>query len=443
MKPYLLIANIILIAVGAMACQSLSLQTQVPVPTVTQTALPQSTVRLSPTASPTATPTPTAEGGIVSLTLWTVEEVSAQADGDTGDYFTESLEAFKETYPLYEVDVVIKKPSGKGGILDFLRTANTVAPSVLPDVAIMLSTDLSQAHAENLIRTLNGRLDRSIVQDLLPAARRIGTVDERLVGVPIGLELEHLVYHTDVLTHTALSWTDILTNNETYLFPAKGVNGLLNEATLALYFSAGGNFQNDSGQPSLNEQALRRVLDFYSTGVERGVIDRRVLDAASTQDLWPLYLNNEISLTNISARQYLTDRTRLSNTRYAPIPVPTTGATPIAVTQGWVLTLVTNDANRQEAALRLLEWFLDTETNATWNQINHAIPSRDTAYQQVAADDPYWVFLTEQLNTARPLPRFAGYDRLGRVMQQAVEQVIRGEATPDEAVATVVDALTN
>jgi maltose-binding protein MalE len=96
---------------------------------------------------------------------------------------------------------------------------------------------------------------------------------------------------------------------------------------------------------------------------------------------------------------------------------------------------------RQDAALRLIETFLSTTNNADWNRLNKSIPVRDTAYQQLAGDDPYWIFLTNQLNTARPEPRFTQYDRIGRIMQQAVEQVIRGEATADEATDTAIDAL--
>jgi maltose-binding protein MalE len=84
---------------------------------------------------------------------------------------------------------------------------------------------------------------------------------------------------------------------------------------------------------------------------------------------------------------------------------------------------------------------MSTTSNANWNTINRTIPTRDTAYQNVAGDDPYWVYLTEQLNTAQPSPSFDGYDRIGRIIQQAVQQVISGEATPEEATATAIDAL--
>ena len=167
-----------------------------------------------------------------------------------------------------------------------------------------------------------------------------------------------------------------------------------------------------------------------------------LLEAATTAELWPTYLQGQAGLTQVSVNQYLTDRELLNNSMYAPISVADEQDTPVVITNGWVLVLVTDDPARQKAALNLVEWFLSTNNNAAWNNLNKSIPSRDTSFQQLAGGDPYWEFLTEQLNTARPHPRFTGYDQLGRILQQAVQQVISGEATPEEATATAIDALT-
>jgi ABC-type glycerol-3-phosphate transport system substrate-binding protein len=382
-----------------------------------------------------------AEDGSLALTFWTVEQVSPSAGEELGAFFSENIRGFERTNPNIKVDTLIKKSSGKGGILDFLKTAREVAPSVLPDVVVMNPADLDQALADNLIQPLDGRLDRSIVQDLLPAARRMGTVDDKLVGVPIGLEMEHAVYHRQVFTETPVVWQDVLSKNTSYLFPAKGTNGLVNDVTLSQYFSAGGEFLNDRGAPGINERIFRDVLDFYQRARENGIIDASILDAATTEELWPVYLGGRAGLAQISVRQYLMDRETLSNTDFAPLPVHDRTNTPVPVMHGWVLALTTSDVGRQDAALRLIETFLSTANNAEWNRINRSIPVRDTAYQQLAGDDPYWLFLTNQLNTARPEPQFPQYDQIGRIMQQAVEQVIRGEATADEATQTAIDAL--
>ncbi|MCL4299639.1 MAG: extracellular solute-binding protein [Anaerolineae bacterium] len=414
-------------------------QTQAPVqPTATLQRTNTPPVESAPTITTTAIP----ESETLILTFWTTEAVSPKAEGESGNFMTNSLKTFETNNPNIQVELLLKKPSGKGGVLDFLRTARQVAPSILPDIAIMNATDLNQADAAGLLQTLDNRLDRSIVQDLLPAARKMGTVDQRLVGVPLSLEMEHMVYNTKVFTAAPMLWSTVLSSNTRYLFPAKGINGLVNDTTLSQYFSAGGAFHTDQETLKIDDRVLRNVLTFYQQALENNVIDATLLEAATTEELWPTYLDGKAGLTQIGVRQYLTDRDSFNNSTFAAIPVQTEKDTPVAITHGWTLVLITDDINRQRAALRLIEWFLSTSNNATWNNLNKSIPSRDSAFQQLAGDDPYWAFLTEQLNSAQPQPGFSGYDQLGRILQQAVEQVIRGEATPDEATATAVDALT-
>lgn len=431
--------------------QLLSSGCQFGAPTATaepDTATVELTATTRPSRTPTAaisltsTPIPVIESSPITLTFWTVEQVSPLRDDELGDYFGTSLRLFERTNADIEVELLVKKASGKGGIVDFLRTAREVAPTVLPDVVVMDAKDLEQASVESLIQSLDGRLDRAIVQDLFPAARRMGTVNDRLVGVPLGLEMEHAVYSTLVFTATPVTWTDVLSKNTTYLFPAKGINGLVNDFTLSQYFSAGGEFLDDEGLPKIDDAILKDVLTFYQQARENGTIDASILEAASTEELWPNYLEANAGVAQISVRQFLTDRDLLESTMFAPLPVRNDADVPVSVIHGWVLVLVTDEIDRQEPALRLMESFLSTVSNATWNRINRSIPVRDTAYQQLADDDPYWLFLTNQLNTARPEPSFPEYDRIGRIIQQAIEQVIRDEKTPEEATATAMDALT-
>lgn len=396
------------------------------------------TMTATPTLAAKATPTE----NVITLTFWTVEPVSPKAQGEAGKFISNGLQAFERNNPDLKINLLLKKASGKGGVLDFLRTAKEVAPTILPDVAVMNATDLPQAYAEGLLQPLDNRLDRSIVQDLLPAARRMGTFNERLIGIPLGLEMEHTVYNTKIITTAPLLWTDVLSSNTRYLFPAKGINGLINDVTLSQYFSAGGTFRTDEGKLTINDQVLRQVLNFYQQAVAQRIIDTDILQAASTEELWPVYLKSRAGLAQISVRQYLADRASLQNTTFTPLPVQKLSNTPVPISHGWALVLITEDITRQRAALRLMEWFLSSSNNAAWNQLNNAIPTRDTAYKQVAGDDPYWVFLTEQLNNAQPQPGFDGYNQVGRIIQQAIEQVIRGEASPDQAAATAMDALT-
>lgn len=411
-----------------------------PPPTATRSNTPTAvSPALLTTPTPTATGTP--EDSTLTLTLWTIEQISGLATEEAATFFEQTINKFERANPGVTVKVLVKKPSGKGGVLDFLRTANDVAPAVMPDVVVMNATDLEQSFADRLIQPLDGKLDRSIVQDLLPAARRVGTVQENLAGVPLGIEMEHTVYDSRMFTQTNVLWTDVLSRSASYSFPAKGVNGLVNDVTLSHYFSAGGNLLDDEGNPKIDEQPLRETLGFYQNLLDAGLIDDSLLEASTTEELWPQFLDRQAEVAQISVHQFLTDQETIEFALPGPPPLPTAEAIPVGVMHAWVFSLVTGDINRQEEALRLMESFLSTEANLTWNQINKSIPVRDSSFQQLAGDDPYWQLLTSQLNTARPEPRFTGYDRVERIFQQSVEQVLRGEATAEDAASTAVDAL--
>lgn len=439
------VALIAIVALLTFACQAAPVSNDAANPDITPT-LPSATPTPSditpragtPVLASTVAPTDETQ----TLTVWTVEAVSPMAGEESALFFEQTIQGFELANPNIDVKVLLKKPTGKGGVLDFLRTAKEVAPSVLPDVVVMQATDLNQAFAERLIQPLDGKLDRSIVQDLLPASRRVGTVNEKLAGVPLGIQMEHTVYNTGVFTGTPIYWTNVLSRNTRYLFPAKGVNGLVNDVTLAQYFSAGGELVDEEGLPKIDDRALSAVLSFYEQARDNGNIDVSLLETGATEELWPNYLAGQAGIAQLSVSQYLTDRHLLNSTQPAALPVEDATKIPSGIMHAWVLVLITDDVNRQDAALRLLETFLSTENNATWNQINKSIPVRDSSYQLLAVDDPYWAFLTQALNTARPEPRFSGYDRVGRILQQAVEQVLRAEATATEATSTAIDALT-
>jgi ABC-type glycerol-3-phosphate transport system substrate-binding protein len=437
----LLTAGLIFLLVG---CQMSTSSTP-----VEPTATAVTSVALPPHPIPTvgATPTVSTNGVVtdttITLRIWTIEGISPETPGEAGSFVSNSLRVFERVNPNVKIEVALKKPSGKGGMLDFLRTARDVAPTIMPDVAILNTTDLNQAFTNGLIQPLDGRLDRSLVQDLIPAARKMGTVDNKLVGVPLGLDMEHTVYNTRTFTAPLVLWSDVLSSNTKYLFPAKGVNGLVNDTTLSFYFSAGGKLLNDEGHPQIDERVLRSVLDFYRQAVSQTVIAPAVvLNASTPEELWPTYLEAKAGMAQISVRQLLTDRELLKNTSFAPLPVPQAGDAPVLITHSWALVLVTDQAERQKVALDLIQLFMSTENNADWNTINKSIPTRQTAYKQVAGNDPYWAFLSDQLKTAQAQPGFVGYDQIGRIIQQAVQQVLNGEATPDQATATAIDALT-
>ena len=95
-----------------------------PISEVTPTKLASQTTvsRATPTVTPTATP----EGTPLKLTFWTIESISPDAEGEAGNFIGNSLRAFERAHPEIDVQLQLKKATGKGGVVDFLRTAKNV-----------------------------------------------------------------------------------------------------------------------------------------------------------------------------------------------------------------------------------------------------------------------------------------------------------------------------
>ena len=119
-------------------------------------------VSLPPTPIPsplqpivTPTPTPELEPMIVTLELWLPQELAPYGVEPGAALLAQQLDDFSEAYPDLQVDVLVKKARGRGGLLDFLRTARDAAPAVLPDVVVLDAAELETAARSGLIRPLD------------------------------------------------------------------------------------------------------------------------------------------------------------------------------------------------------------------------------------------------------------------------------------------------
>jgi multiple sugar transport system substrate-binding protein len=253
-------------------------------------------------------------------------------------------------------------------------------------------------------------------------------------------DLDHLVYNTGRMTVPPSSWPGVLSNPGPYTFPAGGQAGLVNDDFLIQYLAvrpwpAGG----DPDTPFLDRDSLTAVLQFYQDGVSRGVFPVSIVDYNTTEDGWRDYLAGEAALTHVSAHRYLSERDGLQSSAMAPIPaVNGPGA---AIGRGWALALVASDPARQSAALEFITQMMSPEMNATWSQAAGYLPTRRAATALWDEADSFTRFAQQQLEAAQPRPRLPNYTQVAAVLQEAVEDVITGVATPEEAAAQAVEKL--
>jgi ABC-type glycerol-3-phosphate transport system substrate-binding protein len=436
----------VLLSLPITGCETLT-RVLTPVPGATPTATP--TTPRPPTA--TVTPTATPAGAVASpqprritLTLWTIEALGPIGEVPGAQELAAQIEAFEKANPDIRVEVVRKKPYGKGGMLDFLTTTKAAVPSGLPDIAVLNTRELGVAARRQLIQPLEGQIEDELIQDLVGAARSGGRVNDTWYGLPFVADVEHLIYNTSLVSPPPVTWTDVLSGTAQYLFPAggqaaaTGQANVVNDAFVIQYLAAGGRFTDEAGRPTVDRLAVAQVLSFYADGLALGVIPENILEYRNLDDVWPVYLAEEVAMANTSASRYLAGRQGFRKSSFAAVPTHTGVATTLA--DMWAYVLVTDDPGRQAAAWSLIRWLMEPQHLGPWALAAYRLPTRLSALPDTS-DDEYLKFVTDLLLRAQMRPRDPYHIEAGRALQEAVEAVVTGSASPEEAAARAVAAL--
>ena len=435
----LLVLCLLVLASLVAACKSEEAGEQTPAPT----ASPAATALTPSPAAPGLTPTPGGAifaTGPITLTVWTIQEFAPSDASAGGRLLLDQLLAFDRSHPDINLDVVVKRATGPGGIDDYLRIASQVAPTVLPDIAVMERSTMLEAatlqradlNQAGLVYPLDDLLLPETIADLLPIARDMGTVDGQLMGVPFMLDLEHIVYNSAILTETVpLDWQAILDSGGPYLFPA-GVDAPV-DSTLLHYLAAGGALYDSEGLPYLQLDPLTEVFRFYQRGDQDRVIPVAALQARSLNESWNAYRNGNVLISHVLASDYLSGREELLNSAVAPIPGPEGPGVTFA--SGWLYTLCNPDPTSQRLAAELLGWLLAGDNLGVWSYASQWLPSTESALAVWPVDDEYVEFVRKQLESSTVHPDVGYMLAVQARLSQAVREVLLGNASPAAAAA--------
>jgi ABC-type glycerol-3-phosphate transport system substrate-binding protein len=333
--------------------------------------------------------------------------------------------------------VLIKNDHGPGGLLDLLKSASPVAPGILPDVIALDTTDLETAARLGLIQPIDSLLPADVSADLFPAARDLATHDGKLYGVVVSADLEHLAYNTKVMAASPAQWSDILTSTRpvVYVFSLHDGSGV-SDSVLAHYFALGGQVVDTNGRPTLDQPALLALLNLYQQAQRRNILPANVLELDDSTQVWNTFRSSGAAIVDVQASRYMSIVLDSPSIQFAPLPAVDQSIAPIA--RGWALALVTHDPHRQAPAIRLMQRLASPLNNGAWTQSARTLPGRISALAQWDQSDPYTGFVHDQLARAQAAPPASITNVIGPVMRKAIDDVLSGHATPEEAAQLAV-----
>ncbi len=397
--------------------------------------LPNPVIASAPTAPPnlnatstrvTNTRTPITVTSAITLTVWTTESFAPNTT-PAGRAWRSQLDAFSLENPNIHIETVLKKASGKGGLLDFLLTTQAIVPAQLPDVITLDLVDVPLAAEQGALQSLDGVLATELQNDFFPFALRAAHDQNQWIAVPFVTDVQHLVYFKNVVRKVPTTWDEVLKQKATLLLPLGG-----DDPFLLQYLAVAPD--NALAQGTLDQTATAQTLSFIKRAHDQALLPEIAIGLKNVDEAWTSFVAGQAAMAQVSASRYLSERDKYPNVLYAP--VPTRDGKTLTLASGWAFGMVTNDPTRQNAAARFIQWMVQSDHLAPWLRVTHRLPANRATLALTIDSPEYATFLRDELEHAVRVPTTPASSKITDAWRIALSAVWKGQATPEDAART-------
>ncbi len=372
-----------------------------------------------------------AESAPRPLKVWLPAPLISDESGEAFQLLNERSTEFTESYGI-PIEYRIKDVGRVGGIMATIRAGSDVAPGALPDITLIRRRDFSPSQVRQHLHSMESLFSSSIINDLGNG------LEFGQIPLEEGVALYGLPYLFDVLlvVETSspardgynLSFDDVLSSGANFLFPAARTSGL-NQTFYLQYLSAGGLTPSD-GAMSIDEAALRGVLQFYEDLTQRELITADVLSYQTPAAYLADFVNRseqpQLAIFNASDYLAMIDQ---ANPGLKASNIPTPSGEGFSIRSGWLWVIVTPDLNRQSLAARFLERMMAPDFHARFAKTLYHLPSQPAILGDSLPESVDHDFFVGLLADAiLPLPESEG-GTAPRLMQEALTKVLHGDAS--------------
>jgi multiple sugar transport system substrate-binding protein len=388
---------------------------------------------ITPTPAPTkpSTPTPTAIAAITPpvehvtpiLRVWLPSQFDPSAENPPAKLLNDRLTQFESQHPGLKIEVRLKKADADGEILNDLSVTSAAAPSVLPDLILLSRSDLESAAQKGLLHPITGLSTSLEDPDWYSYAQQLARIQNTGYGLPFVGDAMVLVYYPEL--GMIVNWDDVLSSKGQLVFPAGNPDGLVG---LSLYASAGGQILDAQGLPTLDEEALRRVLTLMADGRSKRVIPSSLANVTNESQALQIYRTGSANKGIIWVLNYR------PSSDGAITPLPGLDETAFSYATGWVWALAGSGPENQQLAVKLAEYLVVDDFVTEWTRETGYLPTRPSSVKDSDRT------MTAILESAHPVPPSDVLAVLGPLMQEALMRVLSGEE-PKEVAASIVQKL--
>ncbi|MEM1129329.1 MAG: extracellular solute-binding protein [Pseudomonadota bacterium] len=274
--------------------------------------------------------------------------------------------------------------------------------------------------------------------------------NDNVWGLPRAFSTKGIFFNKGIFEEAGLdmpdgpqTWEDMLaagkaitenTDAKALGIPAASFDNTMH-AFLNFIYSNGGEVVNSDGEVVFNSPEVVETFQFYKDMAEFAQDGPVAYDRGKIE---PLFSEGKVAMI-VQSFGY---RDRTGDVDYGITWIP-------HGPQGDHATLLITDSlavfegsGVEEGAMSLAKFLNEPDRQARFDDIAGWTPVRETDISRALVDkDPNWKFYLESIAAGGPEPQVIDYTALQDVMNEAIQGVILGEMTPEEAAEEVHDEL--
>jgi len=218
---------------------------------------------------------------------------------------------------------------------------------------------------------------------------------------------------------------------------------------LAYFWAQGGQLIDDQGAPVFgkdeNYDALLSTFEWFKRTRDSGITPQRVaniddyalLREAALNGETAMFLGGNWQITTI--KEQVDSESEWRNWQVGKIP-QRSADTAATGTGGWTEGIFTTDEAKRQAALDFVSRYGQKDVMAETCEVGGFLPTRQSVFEEsdYFAEDPYFQTYADLLQDGKARPGYPIYITLSEEWQVAAGKVLTGQASPKQAVDTMV-----
>lgn len=368
---------------------------------------------------------------------------------DPSGALAQIIAAFEEAYPQYKVNW-IEAPASQDTSHDMLVTSLAAGESIYDVFScnVIWPAEFSQAgYCLAIDRFLeNGTIDlEQYSQGYVDAY----TFQGKMWGMPWYGNVGQLYYRTDIIDTPPTTWEELIDMSKAhigeggatvgYVMQAAQYEGLVCNA-LEFIGSYGGTVVDGNGNITINNDGVRNALTMMKQIVDAGIVPEN-FSAFMENECQNMFSNGEAIFMRTWPGYYATatnpEASKVAdNVGVTVLPAGDAGSAATLGGWGW---MINSNSEHPQAAWDFIQFVAGPEGQ----KINALVASQPPTYMalyddaDVLAANPHFANMRESLLAAVARPVSPIYTALSEIMQINISNVLLGNATVDEAVATM------